>query len=140
MCFRRDKTGKTVWSTASRIIGVAGNQNEKVWVLCQNVPVLVSAQNLRPAQDAEALAHAVLQGEAILPESLIQGQQQFEDLRDVPGEDIAEDIRKNETSIRKDKYGKDAAEDAQGPLGNCVSALYGMVPAPGSCRGKFVSP
>ena len=41
---------------------------------------LVSAQNLRPAQDAEALAHAVLQGEAILPESLIQGQQQFEDL------------------------------------------------------------
>ena len=38
----------------------------------------------------EALAQAVLQGEAILPESLIQGQQ-FEDLRDVPGEDIVED-------------------------------------------------
>ena len=92
MCFRRDKTGKTVWSTAFRIIRFEGNQNENVWVLCQNVPVLVSAQNLRPAQDAEALAHAVLQGEAILPESLIQGQQQFEDLRDVPGEDIVEDM------------------------------------------------
>ena len=77
--------------TASRVIGFEGNQNESVWVLCQNVPVLVSAQNLRPAQDAEALAQAVLQGEAILPESLIQGQQQFEDLRDVPGEDIVED-------------------------------------------------
>ena len=70
VCFRRDKTGKTVWSTAPRIIGFEGNQNENVWVLCQNVPVLVSAQNLRPAQDAEALGHAVLQGEAILPESL----------------------------------------------------------------------
>ena len=77
-CFRRDKAGKTVWSTASMIIGFEfeGNQYENVWVLCQNAPVLVSAQNLRPAQDAEALAHTVLQGEAILPESLVQGQQQ----------------------------------------------------------------
>ena len=25
-------------------------------------------------------------------------------------------------------------------FGNCVSALYGIVPAPGSCRRKFVSP
>ena len=58
-----DKTGKTEWSTASRVIGFEGSQNESVWVLCQNVPVLVSAQNLRPAQDAEALAQAVLQGE-----------------------------------------------------------------------------
>ena len=42
--------------TASRVIGFEGTHNESVWVLCQNVPVLVSAQNLRPAQDAEALA------------------------------------------------------------------------------------
>ena len=62
--------------------------NESVWVLCQNVPVLVSAQNLCPAQDAEALAQAVLQGEPILPEGLVQGQQHFDDLRD---EDIEED-------------------------------------------------
>ena len=105
VCFRRDKTGKTVWSTASRIIGFEGNQNENVWVLCQNVPVLVSAQNLRPAQDAEALAHAVLQGEAILPESLVQGPQQFEDLRDVPGEDIAEDVPIEEEAEEGPSYG-----------------------------------
>ena len=42
--------------------------------------------------------------------------------------------------MRKDKYGKNAAEDVQGHLGNCVSALDGIVPAPGSRRRKFVSP
>ena len=82
VCFRRDKTGKTEWSTASRVIGFEGTHNESVWVLCQNVPVLVSAQNLRPAQDAEALAQAVLQGEPILPDGLARGNvwQNFEDL------------------------------------------------------------
>ena len=84
VCFRRlgaIKTGKTEWSTASRVI-FEGTHNESVWVLCQNVPVLVSAQNLRPAQDAEALAQAVLQGEPILPDGLACGNvwQNFEDL------------------------------------------------------------
>ena len=73
-----------------------------MWALCQNVPVLVSVQNLRPAQDAEALAHAVLQGKAIIPESLVQGQQQFEDLRDIRGEDIEENVQRKET--RKDHH------------------------------------
>ena len=46
----------------------------------------MSAQNLRPAQDAEALAQAVLQGEPILPDGLTRGNvwQNFEDLRGVP--------------------------------------------------------
>ena len=39
VCFRRDKTGKTEWSTASRVIGFEGTHNESVWVLCQNVPL-----------------------------------------------------------------------------------------------------
>ena len=92
VCFRRDKTGKTEWSTASRVIGFEGTHNESVWVLCQNVPVLVSAQNLRPAQDAEALAQSVLQGEPILPAGLTRGNvwQNFEDLRGVPDGDADE--------------------------------------------------
>ena len=47
--------------------------------------------NLRPAQDAEALSHAVLNNEPVLPDSLVQGQQGFEDLRDAPAPDVEED-------------------------------------------------
>ncbi|OLP90140.1 hypothetical protein AK812_SmicGene28307 [Symbiodinium microadriaticum] len=46
---------------------------------------------LRPAQDAEALSHAVLNNEPVLPDSLVQGQQGFEDLRDAPAPDVEED-------------------------------------------------
>ena len=63
--------------------GFEGTQSENVWVLCANVPVLVSAKNLRPVKGAEALVHAVLNNEPVLPDSLVQGQQGFEDLRDV---------------------------------------------------------
>ena len=63
VCFRRDnQPGKTTWSPASRVIGHEWNENQNVWVLCENIPVLVSAQNIRPAGDAEALAHAILHG------------------------------------------------------------------------------
>ena len=39
VCFRRDFMGKTQWSPASRVIGKEGDK--KVWVLCENIPVLV---------------------------------------------------------------------------------------------------
>ena len=48
-------------------------------VLCENIPLLVSAQNIRPAGGAEALAHAILHGHSIIPETVVRGQQEFED-------------------------------------------------------------
>ena len=68
VCSRRDnQPGRTTWSPASRVIGHEGNENQNVWVLCENIPVLVSAQSIRPAGDAEALAHAILHGHSIIP-------------------------------------------------------------------------
>ena len=88
VCFRRDnQPGKTTWSPASRVIGHEGNENQNVWVLCENIPVLVSAQNIRPAGDAEALAHAILHGHSIIPEAIVRGQQEFEDATAIPAED-----------------------------------------------------
>ena len=85
VCFRRDnQPGKTTWSPASRVIGHEGSENQNVWVLCENIPVLVSAQNIRPAGDAEALAHAILHGHSIIPEAIVRGQQEFEDATAVP--------------------------------------------------------
>ena len=77
--FHRD--GKTVWSPASRVIGREGSEGQDVWLLCENVPVLVSAQNLRPATDAEALAHQVLNEEPVIPDAIARGNQEFEDHR-----------------------------------------------------------
>ena len=88
VCFRRDnQPSKTTWSPASRVIGHEGNENQNVWVLCENIPVLVSAQNIRPAGDAEALAHAILHGHSIIPEAIVRGQQEFEDATAVLAED-----------------------------------------------------
>ena len=47
--------------SAARVVGHEGNENQNVWILCENVPVQVSAQNIRPAGDAEALTRASLQ-------------------------------------------------------------------------------
>ena len=47
----------------------------------------MSAQNIRPAGDAEALAHAILHGHSIIPEAIVRGQQEFEDATAVPAED-----------------------------------------------------
>ena len=80
--FRRDNnvgSGKTSWSPASRVIGFEGKKN--VWVLTRGVPVLISAGNLRPARDAEALAAHVLTGKPILPGEIVSGQQSFVDER-----------------------------------------------------------
>ena len=88
VCFMRDnQPGKTTWSPASCVIGHEANENQKVWVLCENIPVLVSAQNIKPAGDAEALAHAILHGHSIIPEAIVRGQQEFEDATAVPPED-----------------------------------------------------
>ena len=48
-------------SLASRVILHEGNVIQNVRVLCENIPVLVSAQNIRPA--GEALAHVILHGQ-----------------------------------------------------------------------------
>ena len=84
VCFRRDFMGKTQWSPASRVIGKEGDK--KVWVLCENTPVLVDGRNLRPANDAEALGRLILHGHDIVPEEIIKehGQQAFEDASQVP--------------------------------------------------------
>ena len=63
------------------------SEDQKVWVLCENIPVLVSAQNIRPAGDAEALAHAILHGHSIIPEAIVRGQKRFEDATAVRPED-----------------------------------------------------
>ena len=84
VCFRRDNQGRTTWSPASRVIGHEGTENQNVWVLCENIPVLVSAQNIKRAGDAEALAHAILHGHGIILGALVRGQQQFEDATAVP--------------------------------------------------------
>lgn len=79
--FRKDNNtgGKTKWSVASRVIGHEGERD--IWVLCENTPVLVSAHNLRPANDAEALAHSILQGQPIVPDEVIGESQRFVDAR-----------------------------------------------------------
>ena len=88
VCFRRDnQPGKTTWSPASRVIGHEGNENQNVWVLCENIPVLVSTKNIRPAGNAEPLSHSILHGHSIIPEAIVRCQQEFEDATAVPAED-----------------------------------------------------
>ena len=53
----------------------------EIWVLCRNVPVLVSVHNLRPANDAEALARSVLKGDPIVPSEIVEDGQKFIDAR-----------------------------------------------------------
>ena len=59
-----------------------GTEKQDVWVLCEGIPVLVSSQNMRPATDAEALAHSLLNGEPVVPDAVVRGAQSFEDARD----------------------------------------------------------
>ena len=58
----------------------------RTYGFCVKISVLVSAQNIRPAGDAEALAHAILHGHSIIPEAIVRGQQEFEDATAVPPE------------------------------------------------------
>ena len=75
--YRRDNvpgTTATVWSTVSRVIGH--------WLLHENVPVLVSARQMRPADEVEVAVHRVLTGEPVLPEAIVNGSgQKFADER-----------------------------------------------------------
>ena len=42
---------------------------------------------MRPAGDAEALAHAILHGHSFISEAIVRGQHEFEDATAVPPED-----------------------------------------------------
>ena len=63
------------------MIGHEGERN--MWLLCGNVPVLVASQNVKIATPNEALAHAVLHGQPVIPEEVVSGneQQSFSDAR-----------------------------------------------------------
>ena len=80
--FRRDnQRGGTRWSPTCRVIGHEGERY--IWLLCGNVPVLVASQNVKVATPNEALAHAVLHGQPVIPEEVVSGneQQSFLDAR-----------------------------------------------------------
>ena len=109
--FRRTKAGKTTWSPASRIIGFEGREKEAVWLLCENVPVLASAQNIRPASDAEALAFDILHGKQVFPDEILGGQQNFDDVRE-PGAEDAAPIEEDEQALIPQAP---AQEDQGGP-------------------------
>ena len=65
--FRRDnQRGGRQWSPPARVIGQEG-----LWLLCGNVPVLVAAQNVRPATASEALALSILHGDPIVPGEIV---------------------------------------------------------------------
>ena len=87
-----------MWSPASRVIGHEGSEKQDVWVLCEGIPLLVSSQNMRPATDAEALAHAVLHDEPVVPDAVVRGAQSFEDARDAPPADGAEEPENREAA------------------------------------------
>ncbi|OLP90155.1 hypothetical protein AK812_SmicGene28317 [Symbiodinium microadriaticum] len=75
--YRRDNvpgTSATVWSTVSRVIG--REAENAYWLLHENVPVLVNARKMRPADEIEVAAHRVLTGEPVLPEAIINGPEQ----------------------------------------------------------------
>ena len=63
------------------MIGHEGERN--IWLLCGNVPVLVANQNVKVATPHEALAHAVLHSQPVIPEEVVSGneQQSFLDAR-----------------------------------------------------------
>eukprot|EP00435_Cladocopium_sp_Y103_P068333 s119_g31.t1 len=80
--FRRDnQLGGTRWSPTSRVIGHE-NGGKNLWLLCGNVPVLVSSHNVKIATPSEALAEAVLNGDPVIPSDVVgDGQQSFLDAR-----------------------------------------------------------
>ena len=64
----------------SRVIG--REAENAYWLLHENVPVLVNARKMRPADEVEVAAHRVLTGEPVLPEAIVNGpEQRFADER-----------------------------------------------------------
>ena len=59
MVYRQDtQMGGTMWSTASRAIGI--DPHNGIWLLREGVPVLCSAGKLRSAKESESLALGLL--------------------------------------------------------------------------------
>ena len=90
--FRHDnQRGGTSWSPTSRVIGHENQKN--IWLLCGNVPVLVASHNVRIATPSEALAQSVLNGEPVIPYTVINdsGQQAFLDARQADEVEVVRD-------------------------------------------------
>eukprot|EP00435_Cladocopium_sp_Y103_P044648 s521_g12.t1 len=69
--YRRDaQQGGTTWSTASRVIG--HDAHNGLWLLHEGVPILCSTARVRSANESEALAHSILNGERVLPDAIVQ--------------------------------------------------------------------
>ena len=74
--YRRDtQHGGTVWSTASRVIGV--DPHNGIWLLHEGVPVLCAAGKLRSANESESLAYSILNNIPVFPEAVTLGQQKY---------------------------------------------------------------
>ena len=75
VCYRRDaQQGGTTWSTASRVIG--HDPHNGLWLLHEGVPILCSTSRVRSANESEALAFSILNGEPVLPDAIVSGPQQ----------------------------------------------------------------
>ena len=75
VCYRRDaRQGGTTWSTASHVIG--HDPHNGLWLLHEGVPILCSTSRVRSANESEALAFSILNGEPVLPDAIVSGPQQ----------------------------------------------------------------
>eukprot|EP00435_Cladocopium_sp_Y103_P027775 s3250_g6.t2 len=127
--YRRDnQQGGTIWSTASRVIGL--DPHRGVWLLHEGVPVLVAENKMRAADESETLAYSLLNGcLPVLPEVIVSGPQQHKYLRvaDVPSSSAAasgrgqkretDDILEPSEFETKDKTGKSARSAPKTPGG-----------------------
>ena len=74
VCYRRDaQQGGTTWSTASRVIG--HDPHTGLWLLHGGVPILCSTSRVRSANESEALAFSILNGEPVLLDAIVSGPQ-----------------------------------------------------------------
>ena len=104
VCYRSDNNtdGKAKWSVASRVRGHEGDRD--VWVLCKNVRVY----NLRPANDAEALAQSILNGNPIIvPSDIISDGQKFIDTRSLRRVEAPLYKKIRNTNLQLKKWKKD---------------------------------
>ena len=74
VCYRRDaQQCGTTWSTASRVIG--HDPHNGLWLLHEGAPILCSTSRVRSANESEALAFSILNGEPVLPDAIVSGPQ-----------------------------------------------------------------
>ena len=124
--YRRDtQQGGTVWSTASRAIGV--DPHNGIWLLHEGVPVLCAAGKLRSANESESLAYSILNNIPVFPEAVTLGQQKY--IRMMDEEASPKKGHKREAQA-EDKTGKAARSSAS------ASASASAVPmTPGGIVG-----